>query len=324
MKYCICHFLFCCLHVEPVQTGYPWQPFYNAWRNTLEEVPFYLGWRAGMEAAEKSNERAKVTADRIFFHLISVWVARLKWSDLQKKKKKEKRSKLQTGWIMKRAHPGTAEETRWHNILSVPGLNTQENLFFFLVTELKILLCKCFVTFVPSTQEDGSAACDSQRHSGAGIRSTGARCPGPGGRVQSCGIQQAWAWWEWVCVCVCVVVMVMVMVRWGWGGGAQPAGSSAGVSQSPCQELTGPIREELGPHPCMQISAEVEGVCRGSCHGRRSAHALITWAGKTGGRITNDLAPAEGEDMIFGYVTAAQKWLQCEKADIMTFLVNLI
>lgn len=71
MKYCICHFLFCCLHVEPVQTGFPWQPFYNAWRNTLEEVPFYLGWRAGMEAVEKSNERAKVTADRIFFHLIS-------------------------------------------------------------------------------------------------------------------------------------------------------------------------------------------------------------------------------------------------------------
>lgn len=60
------------------------------------------------------------------------------------------------------------------------------------------------------------------------------------------------------------------------GGEAQPAGSSAGVSQSPCQEPTGPIREELGPHPCMQIRAEVEGVCRGSCHGRRSAHALIT------------------------------------------------
>lgn len=80
-------------------------------------------------------------------------------------------------------------------------------------------------------------------------------------------------------VSVCVMVMVTVMeveVEVGGVCGAQPAGSSAGVSQSPCQEPTGPIREELGPHPCMQIRAEVEGVCRGSCHGRRSAHALIT------------------------------------------------
>lgn len=28
---------------------YPWQPFHNASRNTLEEVSFYLGWRAGAE-----------------------------------------------------------------------------------------------------------------------------------------------------------------------------------------------------------------------------------------------------------------------------------
>lgn len=49
--------------MEPVQTGYPWQLFHNASQNTLEEVPFYLGWRAGTEAV--GNERAKATADGV-------------------------------------------------------------------------------------------------------------------------------------------------------------------------------------------------------------------------------------------------------------------
>lgn len=49
VKYHICHFPSCCLYLEPVHTGYPWQQFYNASQNTSEEVPFYLGQRAGTE-----------------------------------------------------------------------------------------------------------------------------------------------------------------------------------------------------------------------------------------------------------------------------------
>lgn len=69
-----------------------------------------------------------------------------------------------------------------------------------------------------------------------------------------------------VCVCVHVWWRERGVVGEGRGGGcwgrcsAQPDGSSAGESLSPCQEKTGPIREQLDRHPCMQITAEVEGV----------------------------------------------------------------
>lgn len=108
------------------------------------------------------------------------------------------------------------------------------------------------------TQKDTIIACDLVRHSGTDIHCTEAWFPGPRGQVQSCGIQQAWAWWE---------------------GGKQPAGSSAGVSQSPCQELTGPIREELRPHPGMLISPSEEPGSRASagvhCHGYSSSHTIL-------------------------------------------------
>lgn len=54
------------------------------------------------------------------------------------------------------------------------------------------------------------------------------------------------------------VGVVVVVVCVCWGAHTEPAGSSVGVSQSPCQELTGPIREELRPHPCMQIRPSEE------------------------------------------------------------------
>lgn len=61
----------------------------------------------------------------------------------------------------------------------------------------------------------------------------------------------------------------------GGGGCTQPAGSSAGLSPSPCQELTGPIREERRPHPCMLISPSEEPGSRATagvhCHGYSSS-----------------------------------------------------
>lgn len=91
-KYCICHFLFCCLYVEPVQTGYPWQPFYNASRNTLEEVPFYLGWRAGTEAAENQMRGQKWRLTGLytgyFLFIWRLWKAPPQKGWLAKKKKK--------------------------------------------------------------------------------------------------------------------------------------------------------------------------------------------------------------------------------------------
>jgi len=95
---------------------------------------------------------------------------------------------------------------------------------------------------------------------------SGSMFPGPGGRVQSCGMQQAWVWLE---------------------GSVQPAGSSAVMSQNPCQELTGPIREEPGPHPCMLISSSEEPGLGASVGGsllwiQQQSHN-ITWAGKPSG-----------------------------------------
>lgn len=266
MKYCVCHFS-CCLHVEPVQTGYPWQPFYNARRNTSEEVPFYLGWRAGVEAAEKSNKRPKVIVDGIFFSLAIHESCSLKWCDLQKKKKKrkkeEKKKKLQAAdWLNNEKSPGKAGETWWHNILSVWGLNIQKKaLFFFSSGRVDT---NTFVAFIPSAWEGSIAARASQRHSGTGVRSAGAPCPGSwrtspvmwntaGASVMRGSVCVS------VCECVCVWWRGSKVESGGgqhWGRcSAQPAGSSAGESHSPCQQPTGPIREEFGLHPCMQIMA---------------------------------------------------------------------
>lgn len=82
-----------------------------------------------------------------------------------------------------------------------------------------------------------------------------------------------------VCECVCVWWRGSKVESGGgqhWGRcSAQPAGSSAGESHSPCQQPTGPIREEFGLHPCMQIRAEVEGIGRGSRLTIRSAHIVL-------------------------------------------------
>lgn len=109
------------------------------------------------------------------------------------------------------------------------------------------------------------SSCDSVRHAGTDTHCIVACSLGPGGQVQSCGMQQAWAWWE---------------------GSIQPAGSSAGVRQNPCQELTGPISEGLRPHPCMLISPSEEPGSRAFALlwiQQQQSHD-ITWAGKPSGR----------------------------------------
>lgn len=109
--------------------------------------------------------------------------------------------------------------------------------------------------------------CESVTHSGTDSHCTGAWAPGPGGRGQSCGIQQAWAWWE---------------------GGIQPAGSSAGVSQSPMpgSDRTNQGRAQASSMHANQAvrGARVEGICRGSLPWLQQQSHNITWAGKSCGR----------------------------------------
>lgn len=122
-----------------------------------------------------------------------------------------------------------------------------------------------------------------------------ARCPGPGGQVQSCGIQQAWAWWE---------------------GGTQPAGSSAGVSGCPCQELRGPISEKLRPHPCMLISLSEEPRSRASagvhCHGDSSSHTTLP----------EQVDQLEGTQCRGSMTFTLRQWLQSEEAKRLTHSVQ--
>lgn len=55
------HVSFLTLLPMAVQTGYPWQPFHNGSQNTLEEVFFYLGQRAGTETGSVHQ----ITADGV-------------------------------------------------------------------------------------------------------------------------------------------------------------------------------------------------------------------------------------------------------------------
>lgn len=131
------------------------------------------------------------------------------------------------------------------------------------------------------------SSCDSVRHAGSDIHCIGACSLGPGGQVQSCGMQQAWAWWE---------------------GSIQPAGSSAGVRQNPCQELTGPISEGLRPHPCMLISPSEEPGSRAfagvHCYGySSSSHTTLP---EQVNQVEGILALAAQGYVTFGYVMHSQ------------------
>lgn len=149
------------------------------------------------------------------------------------------------------------------------------------------------------------SSCDSVRH--AGTHCIGACSLGPGGRVQSCGMQQAWAWWE---------------------GSIQPAGSSAGVRQNPCQELTGPISKGLRPHPCMLISPSEEPGSRAfagvHCYGySSSSHTILP---EQVNQVEGILALAAQGYVTFGYVMHSQmsQKLQNEKAKVPIWLQTLL
>lgn len=150
------------------------------------------------------------------------------------------------------------------------------------------------------------SSCDSVRHAGTDTQCIACSL-GPGGRVQSCGMQQAWAWWE---------------------GSIQPAGSSAGVRQNPCQELTGPISEGLRPHPCMLISPSEEPGSRASagvhCYGySSSSHTILP---EQVNQVEGILALAAQGYVTFGYVMHSQmsQKLQNEKAKVLIWLQTLL
>ena len=267
-KYCICHFLFCSLYVEPVQTGYPWQPFYNASRNTLEEVPFYLGWRAGTEAAENQMRGQKWRLTGLYTgYFLFIW--RLWKAPPQKGWLAKKKPKLHIEKIMKIALRDQRRKKK-------PDLTVFYSTAKCSIGHSEILILQILISFFfwVANEREMPALHVSQWDILALTFTVQESTVSGSCRIQSCGIQQACAWWE----------------GGGGGGGTQPAGSSAGLSPSPCQELTGPIREERRPHPCMLISpvrgARVEGNCRGSLpwiQQQQQSHS-ITWAGKPGGR----------------------------------------
>lgn len=151
------------------------------------------------------------------------------------------------------------------------------------------------------------SSCDSVRHAGTDTHCIGACSLGPGGQVQSCGMQQAWAWWE---------------------GSIQPAGSSAGVRQNPCQELTGPISEGLRPHPCMLISPSEEPGSRAfagvHCYGySSSSHTILP---EQVNQVEGILALAAQGYVTFGYVMHSQmsQKLQNEKEKVPIWLQTLL
>ena len=266
-KYCICHFLFCSLYVEPVQTGYPWQPFYNASRNTLEEVPFYLGWRAGTEAAENQMRGQKWRLTGLytgyFLFIWRLWKAPPQKGWLAKKKKK-------TAHWENNENSSERPEKKKKNDLSVFYSTAKCSIGHSEILILQILISFFFGWPMRERCQHCMWVSETFWHWHSLYRR--ARSLGP---VGSSHVEYSRRVHDG---------------RGVVGGGTQPAGSSAGLSPSPCQELTGPIREERRPHPCMLISpvrgARVEGNCRGSLpwiQQQQQSHS-ITWAGKPGGR----------------------------------------
>lgn len=130
------------------------------------------------------------------------------------------------------------------------------------------------------------AACYSVRHCGSDICCTRTWSPGPGGRVQSCGIHQAWAWWEgghtasWV---FCRVELELMP-----GVDRTNQGRAQASSMHAKQSIRG---------------AWVEGICRGALPWIQQQSHDITWAGKPSGR---NAVPWRRRHEAFSYVTVFQ------------------
>lgn len=161
-----------------------------------------------------------------------------------------------------------SEEIQWHNSFSVVGLYVLEKLLS--VTDFKIVLLQIIQFFLklPNTQQDSISACESVRHSGTDIHSTGARS------------------WRTRPVMLNTAGVSMIV---GWGGSPQPTGSSAGggaiAHARSWQDQSGKLSGFSSFHAYQPVGQAGSRAFAGvHCHGYSSTWHTTTWAGKPSGR----------------------------------------